>query len=221
MLDVGANIGQFHEFLRLHVGYTGRIVSFEPVAELYRTLLAASAGDPRWSLSQLARGDASGCREINVLHERTLTSFLARDEVNLRLMGYDKHLRETEWERTEFVPIRRLDDVIPEVTAKGERLFLKSDTQGYDMHVVRGARGVLDRVVGLQVELSVRQVYIGSPDYLDGIAELQNLGYDVTGLFPVQRDRAERVVNFGCVLIRAAEAERLRHSREQVASSSR
>ena len=111
--------------------------------------------------------------------------------------------------------------MIPEVTAKGERLFLKSDTQGYDMHVVRGARGVLDRVVGLQVELSVRQVYIGSPDYLDGIAELQNLGYDVTGLFPVQRDRAERVVNFGCVLIRAAEAERLRHSREQVASSSR
>jgi hypothetical protein len=129
-------------------------------------------------------------------------------------MGYDKYLRETERDRTEVVPVRRLDELLPEVTSPGERLFLKSDTQGYDMHVVRGARGVLNRVVGLQVELSVRQVYIGSPGYLEGIAELNSLGYEVTGLFPVQRDPAERVVNCDCVMIRADEADRLGRGRQ-------
>jgi FkbM family methyltransferase len=213
VFDVGANIGQFHEFLRLHVGYTGRIVSFEPVEELYRSLVDAKARDPRWTIAPLALGDMTGRREINVLRERTLTSFLPRDEANLRDMGYEKYLRETECDRTEVVTVRRLEDVVPEMTASAERLFLKSDTQGYDMHVIRGAGRALERIAALQVELSVRQVYVGSPDYLDGIAELQTLGYDMTAMFPVQRDAAERVVNFDCVMIRRDEAEAIRRRR--------
>jgi len=214
VLDVGANIGQYQEFMRLHVGYTGQIVSFEPVRELYGRLAAASRSDPKWAVYPYALGEIDSRAEINVLQEQTLTSFLPRDERALLSMGYDKYLKETELERKEVVEIRRLDAVFPDVIPPGARVFLKSDTQGYDMNVIRGAAGCLDRVLAIQVELSIRHIYLGAPNYMQSIVELNSLGYEVTGLYPVQRDSSLRIVNIDCVMIREDEARRLRAGRK-------
>ncbi len=211
VLDVGANIGQFHEFLRLHVGYSGRVVSFEPVREMFDGLHEAARAEPAWSVHQLALGDQDGSAEIRVMAERTLSSLLPPNEEKLRAMGYEKYLRETAIARTERIAIRRLDAIFGEVVpAHASRVFMKTDTQGYDMSVVRGARGCLDRLAALQVELPVREVYRGAPDYLRSLAELSSMGYELTGLFPVQRDATLRVVNLDAVLVRRDEAERLR-----------
>ena len=77
------------------------------------------------------------------------------------------------------------------------------------MAVIEGASGCLDRILALQVELSVRHVYVGSPDYLDALAKLQAMGYELTGMFPVQRDSARRVINLDCMMVCRDEAERL------------
>lgn len=211
VLDVGANIGQYHEFLRLHVGYAGSVVSFEPVAEMYEQLERKCARDPSWSVHRTGLGDADAAGRMHVLSERTLSSLLLPNEENLRRMRYEKYLRETKVARTEDISVRRLDtiegDVIP---AECSRLFLKSDTQGYDMAVVRGASGCLHRILGLQIELTVREVYSGAAHYLEAVAELTQMGYAVTGFFPVQRDSALRVVNVDCVMVREEEVERLR-----------
>jgi FkbM family methyltransferase len=211
VLDVGANIGQFHEFLRLHLQYEGRIVSFEPVGEMFERLSRAAAADPLWSVHRLALGDADGDATINVTAERTLSSLLAPNAEQLEAMGYRKYLKETAVTRTEGISIRRLDaawsDVVP---GDARRVFLKSDTQGYDMAVIRGAAGCLDRIPAFQIELPVRSVYRGAPDYLTALAELDARGYELTGLFPVQRDATLRVVNLDAAMIRRTEAERLR-----------
>lgn len=210
VLDVGANIGQYHEFLRLHLEYAGDIVSFEPVQEMYDVIARASAADPTWSVHKLALGEEDRGATINVLAERTLTSLLPRNEQSLRSMGYEKYVRETELDRTEAVEVRRLDGLIDAVAPAGRRVFLKSDTQGYDMQVIRGASGCLDRLLGIQVELPVREVYQGAGNYLEALAELTAMGFDPTGFFPVQRDRTLRIVNVDAVMVRRDEAERLR-----------
>ena len=211
VIDVGANIGQYHEFLRLHVGYSGELVSLEPIDEMYRGLVEASHADPAWHVHRLALGEADRTMTINVTHERTLSSLLPRNEQAQRTMGYHKYLLETELVATEDVTLRRLDHVLRELVSRpGARIFLKSDTQGYDMSVIRGAAGCLDSLLAIQVELSVRHVYSGSPTYLSALAELESIGYELTGMFPVQRDSSLRVVNLDCVLIRRDEAERLR-----------
>ena len=38
-------------------------------------------------------------------------------------------------------------------------VFLKMDTQGWDIEVVRGASGILDKLVGIQSELSAQLCY--------------------------------------------------------------
>ncbi len=210
VLDVGANIGQFHEFLRLFLRYEGRIVSFEPIRELYERVQTLARDDPKWTAHQIALGDVNSSAVINVFAERTLSSFLERDEQTLRAMGYAKYLRETELARTEEVPVRRLDAVIDDyVPDPGARIFLKSDTQGFDMSVIRGAAGCLDRIAALQIELSIRQVYKGAPSYAEALRELTALGFEITGMFPVQRDPQLRVVNFDCVMINSRAAASL------------
>src|SRR6185503_780050 len=113
----GANIGQYHEFLRLHAGYTDDVVSFEPVAELYETLTRAAVDDRSWTVHHYALGDCDTTARINVFNERTLSSLLPANEHELRRMGYEKYLREMQIERTETITVRRLDavqhDVIP------------------------------------------------------------------------------------------------------------
>lgn len=210
VLDVGANIGQFHQFLRLHVGYRGRVVSIEPVREMFEQLSAAAADDPAWSVHRLALGEENTVGRINVMRERTLSSLLEPNAVRLRAMGYRKYLEETVIDRTETVTVRRLDSVMDDLLPGAARVFLKCDTQGHDLSVVRGAAGCLHRVLALQVELPVRDVYQGAPDYLRALPELDAHGYELTGFFPVQRDATLRVVNLDAVMIRRDEAERLR-----------
>lgn len=210
VLDVGANIGQFHEYLRLFLGYQGRVVSFEPIGELYETISSLAAGDSRWTTRRVALGEANATAMINVFSERTLSSILERDEKSLRSMGYDKYLRETELARKEAVPLQRLDAVFEEVVGDPHaRVFLKSDTQGYDLNVIRGAAGCLDRIAGLQVEVSIRRVYKGAPAYFEVLEELTGHGFEITGMFPVQRDAQLRVVNFDCVMINSRAAAQL------------
>ncbi|MGD0661895.1 MAG: FkbM family methyltransferase [Syntrophorhabdales bacterium] len=53
VLDIGANAGQFALALR-HDGYEGRIISFEPVAQVYENLAANARGDTKWETAGLS-----------------------------------------------------------------------------------------------------------------------------------------------------------------------
>src|SRR6266487_3917241 len=64
-IDVGANKGQYATELREY-GFTGPIVSFEPLAGAHTALAAAAADDPLWTTHQTALGDTVGQVQLNV-----------------------------------------------------------------------------------------------------------------------------------------------------------
>jgi hypothetical protein len=59
ILDVGASVGQFAETVRQN-GYSGRIMSFEPLEEPFAELARRTARDPLWDAQRLAIGARSG-----------------------------------------------------------------------------------------------------------------------------------------------------------------
>jgi FkbM family methyltransferase len=203
VLDVGANVGGYRTFLRDHVGYTGRIVSFEPVASEYRSLMASAAGDPRWRGMPLALGDTDCEMNIKVSRKTTMSSFLPPNTAALTGMGYQHLMDVTEAVRTEPVAVRRLDSIIDDVLdgRSDARIFLKCDTQGFDMKVMAGAERSLKLVAALQVELSFKPIYAEAPRYDEVLERMTGGGFDVAGIYPVRRDELLRIVNFDCLMI--------------------
>jgi FkbM family methyltransferase len=209
VLDVGANIGGYRKFLRDEVGFEGRVVSFEPVPSVYAALAKAAAGDPSWRGMQVALGDGDDQLPIHVTSRTTMSSFLTRDEGRLTQLGYQHLLDVTDVVSTERVPVRRLDSVFDDAVGgqRGARVFLKCDTQGFDLKVIAGASASLPSIMAVQIELSFKPIYAEAPAYAAVLEHMTDLGFDVTGVFPVRHDELFRIVNFDCVLLNSRHPE--------------
>jgi FkbM family methyltransferase len=205
VLDVGANIGQYGTLLR-SIGYRGRIVSFEPVADVYELLRSRAVGDANWLTVNTALGSAKGSATINVTRGSDLSSM--RNPIDTDGRSLNGAIRV---ERAETIAISRLDEVVDEYVDRSpsRRLLLKCDTQGWDLEVLKGATGCLDDVVAVQVEMSVIPLYDGMPGWLESLTYLHDLGFEPTGFFPVTYLADARVVEFDCLMVRSSQAETL------------
>jgi FkbM family methyltransferase len=198
VLDVGANRGQFVDEVR-SVGYTGRIVSFEPTPSIFEELAGRHGGDPQWVGHQFGLGAQDGELTLHLYGEGSLNSLLLASD-----FGRDRFRSMANPHGSIQVPIKTLDEVWGELVPDG-RVFLKIDTQGFDMEVIRGASRSMDKVVGILTEVPVNPIYEGMPTMSAVFSHLEDLGFELTGLFPVTRDRSRvRLVEGNCVFVRGS-----------------
>lgn len=199
VLDVGANKGQYARKLR-KAGYQGHIISFEPVPETFEHLRKAARNDPKWSVQHCALGDTDGTMPMHVV-AGTMSSLLPASEYGGR--RYKRFRNENVVE----VPVRRLEqllaDILPTDLAT-PRLYLKLDTQGYDLEAFAGLGERTRDVVAMQSEVALLQIYEGMPRLPQAIETYEAAGFEITGMFPVTREKDTlRVLEFDCVLARA------------------
>jgi hypothetical protein len=104
----------------------------------------------------------------------------------------------------ESVRLTRLDAILPELLERERvnHVFLKSDTQGYDLYVIRGASGVIDSIPAIQTEVSFQAQYRNAPRFDETFGYLSSLGYLPIGLFPVDRDDRGRLIECDLVMSR-------------------
>jgi len=192
VLDVGANCGQFARHLRA-IGYRGRIISFEPNPEEFTRLQRSFSRDPAWFGHPIALGKQTGTLQLKIPGLTVLGSFLD-------LQNDPSELRTTE------VEVRRLDDLFPSLMAKAAaaKVFLKMDTQGYDLNVFDGAVGCISQIRGLVSEISVRPLYKGQPHYLESLLMYQRAGFDLYHLSVVNRGADGGVQELNAYLKRRA-----------------
>lgn len=198
VLDVGANRGEYAQLLR-EEGYTGDIISFEPNKETYQYLSEIARKDARWSVHNMALGSEETTQTLNVATISCLSSLLAPTEYAETVFGKEMIAH------TQRIEVKRLDSIYRELVKhiSDPRVFLKMDTQGYDLEVIKGAAGCLQNVLGLQSEISVRPLYENTPNYLESLAEYHSLGFNLTGLFTVNLDsQTFNIVEYDCVMIR-------------------
>jgi len=126
VVDVGANIGIYSEFLSRCVGPTGLVHSFEPSPDNFRRLSAATRHLSNVRLTQAAVGERSGefklyiSDKLNVDHRAYKADGDSRRAVPTDMVALDDYLK----------PGQRVD-------------LIKMDIQGYELHALRGAQRVL------------------------------------------------------------------------------
>jgi FkbM family methyltransferase len=126
VVDVGANIGIYSEFLSHCIGPTGLVHSFEPSPDNFKRLAAATRDLSNVRLTQALVGERSGERKLYV-----------SDKLNVDHRAYNASGDSRRAVPTQMVA---LDDYFK----PGQRVHLiKMDIQGYELHALRGAQRVL------------------------------------------------------------------------------
>jgi hypothetical protein len=113
---------------------------------------------------------------------------------------------ESRYVGVERVPMRRLDEVRHAAIDHGQRLLLKVDTPSYEMSVLAGAEKLLPRICGVQLELSLTQLYDGQVLYLEMIQWLLARGFSLWSVIPGFVDPATaRMLQFDGVFFRTSD----------------
>jgi FkbM family methyltransferase len=198
-IDVGAHRGEYGCFLRKAVGYRGKLMSFEPVTINFAQLERASSRDRDWSAYQLALGTRAERLIIHVPQLTTLASFSQTTASARSIFGDLATVSERE-----TVEVKRLDIVLTEVVAQSPspRLFVKVDTQGWDREVLEGAGAWWPRIVGVQTEVSVTELYEESWNFAQAMEFMGKLGFVATGIYPAARDDQLRLLELDVVFAR-------------------
>ena len=124
VIDVGANEGQFGQELRAG-GYSGQIVSVEPMASAHARLLQVSQGDVSWHVHpRCAVGDKTGVIDLNIAGNSVSSSVLPM------LAAHSKAAPESIYQGKESVPLTTLDLIVPKYIGQASAPILKIDTQG-------------------------------------------------------------------------------------------
>ncbi len=127
VVDAGANIGIYSEFLSRCVGPNGVVHSFEPCPDNFMRLCCATQKLPNVSLCPAAVGERSGetilyiSDKLNVDHRAYVTEENARRALQVGMVALDDY----------FKPGQRID-------------LLKLDVQGYELHALQGAKRIVN-----------------------------------------------------------------------------
>jgi len=197
VLDVGANVGQYATRLRQH-GYHGRIVSFEPVPSVAAKLRENAQGDKDWLVFDCGLGDDEGTMEINAV-EGTMSSMLSPSEFGKSWSPKLSNMHK------ETISIARLDSLFGQATdgIESPRVYMKLDTQGYDLQAFRGAGAAVDQILALQSEVACVPIYDGMARLPEILAVYEGAGYEIAGMYPVTiHRRTLRVIEFDMIMVR-------------------
>jgi FkbM family methyltransferase len=181
LLDVGANIGQFGRQMRI-LGYENKIVSFEPLAEVFPHLNQRANRDGNWVAENFALGSETAKTTINVFEETVFSSILAPTpqsiETSHSLNSYSQ----------QSIQVKKLDDIFHQYVSSGDRVFLKIDVQGYEKNVLQGAENILNQVLGVRLELSFLPQYEQEVLMTDMLELMSSLGFTLVSLKPLSHN---------------------------------
>lgn len=201
VFDVGANYGQYASMLRDKVGFDGLIVSFEPLPEAAEHLRKISKKDKNWIVVEMAVSDQVGTADFNVTKGNQFSSL--QTPINGPAGNFGgQHVVE----KTIAVRTTTLDETYREISSKFRfnRPFLKMDTQGGDVRIVRASPNAARKFVGLQSEISFVAIYEGQENYRRSIELYEELGFRMVGFLQNNAGHFPVMLETDCLMANSA-----------------
>lgn len=148
----------------------------------------------------IALGRESKTDSFHVMESDVFSSFLKPDENQPGRYADSNRVKETI-----PVTVRTAAEVWSEVSAQLQvsRLYLKMDTQGFDLEVFSGAAPALPSIVALQSEMAFRKIYTGCASFEEALACFNAAGFSLSMLYPISIDENMALIEGDGVFVRS------------------
>jgi FkbM family methyltransferase len=157
VFDVGANVGDFTEFVLAYQPWA-IVHAFEPLPSAFAVLQRRFGEYPGIYCNQAALGSSQCVLPLNVSSYDQASSFLPNGKIlESRVYGIDFSMT-----NTIDVPV----DTLANYAIKGEikRIrLLKLDVQGFEIEVLKGAEAILSYIEYIYAEAHFQELYKGGP----------------------------------------------------------
>tara|TARA_B100001093_G_C26717674_1_gene966372 strand:- start:429 stop:1166 length:738 start_codon:yes stop_codon:yes gene_type:complete len=168
-IDIGANKGQF-AMMANKIHPNSNIICFEPQKKPFETLQKLFKNFENIKMFQLACGSKNEIAEINVSNENDSSSIL--DITNNQKTLYPS----TFYVKKEKIEIVKVEEII-NLTEVKKPIFLKIDTQGYELEILKGID--LSLIKYVYVECSYIELYKDQPLFHQINKYLKNMGFNL------------------------------------------
>lgn len=172
--DVGANEGTTIRAIRQQFAYP-QIHAFEPNPRTFDVLKQNMSRFEGVHLNNFGLGSYSGEADFYEVDQSWMCSFLKPDQ-----MGWGN------LEKIHKLPLKTLDDYCKMNCI--ERIdVLKTDTQGFDLEVLKGARRMLEekRIGMAYMEIIFSKMYEGIPRLDETLKFLMDFGFSIGAIYTV------------------------------------
>lgn len=175
LFDIGANVGRYALIMR-KAGYSGKIISFEPMSAAFEQLKNNSKNDKNWIINHYGLGNENTETEINISNNSYSSSILNIMPSHVESAPNSRYVAKEE------IQLKTFDSVFNSFYEKGSRIMMKIDTQGFEKQVLEGAENSLKNIDILQLEMSLVPLYENEMLYLDMIHYLSSKGFHLYSL---------------------------------------
>lgn len=178
IFDVGANDGEtMQEFLRVFPA--ANLVAFEPHAACGEILERKFLQHPNVSVQKVALGAHTGSSELHLFSGNRMNSLLPFDHVPGNLMSQTFASTGTAEVRVETLDAFCSERGIASID------ILKTDTQGYDLQVLKGAASLLEnrQIKTILLEVNFVPMYEGQATFSELHEYLSAHGYRLVDFY--------------------------------------
>lgn len=181
VFDIGAHHGEYAEMLLTDLEYKGSIISVEANPYAFSVLERKASDNPMWHVLNQAIGDSNGRTSFNIMASTQFSSLNKPVDIPTAEFNMANRIEETV-----TVNICTLESLRTKCEGLGDcsRGFLKLDTQGSDLYILQASQNTAQEFLGIQCELSIIKIYQGSPDFLELIPFLYELGFSLNAFIP-------------------------------------
>ena len=190
VVDVGANVGQSSiEFFNLF--RQAEIFAFEPDPDTFTLLEKSTNKLSRVSCYNTGIGESNGTLSFIRHKDSVLSSFVEHGD------GLLPH--HTNIQTTIEVAVRRLDN---EDCLSDGIDFLKTDTQGFDLQVLKGAQLLFEerKIGAVLIELNFDEIYKSNHTYADICNFLHAHSFDLIGFYGLAISDSRNRLSWGDAL---------------------
>lgn len=175
LFDIGANTGQYSKKMR-NLGFNKKIVSFEPLKDVFEILKHNASDDKNWIVNNYALGNEDNKGIINVSGKSDCSSIL-----NM-LPNHIESASGLEYIARQEITIKRLDSVFNSFASNSDKVMIKIDTQGFEKNVIDGALESLKSIMIIQIEMSIVPMYENEMLFIEMIQYLEKKDFQLYSL---------------------------------------